>query len=417
MDNKKKNYAVIIFLIIVVAVVYWFYDKNQSFLPALLPPKSPEAVNPEANISAQDGGEVKSGNFTGMPLTIPANMRMQIFAKDLGTPRDLETDPNGNILVSIPSQGKIVRLIDADKNGQAEKTETLLFGLKRPHGLAVSGKYLFLAEEDKVTRYTWDESSTKITLDKKLIDLPTGGNHTTRSLLLLDNPEDQTGEDTDQLLISIGSSCNVCNESDWRRAAILVMNLDGSNQKLYASGLRNTVFMAQGPGGVWGTDMGRDLLGDNIPPEEMNIIEEGKDYGWPVCFGNNIHDTNFDKNTYIQSPCTDKAPPVVEMQAHSAPLGLAFVPEGFPKDWQYDLLVAFHGSWNRSVPTGYKIVRIKLNENSKHEGTEDFISGWLPGTNSKQAYGRPVDILLEVGGVGYISDDKAGIVYKIQYVK
>jgi len=237
--------------------------------------------------------------------------------------------------------------------------------------------------------------------------LPTqGGGHFTRTL--------KFGPD-DRLYVSIGSSCNVCVEKDERRAAIYTLNRDGSDFKKFASGLRNTVFFdwSYVDGRMWGTDMGRDLLGDDIPPDEINILEEGKNYGWPNCFGKNIHDTNFDKNVYIQDPCLDKTPPVVEMQAHSAPLGLAFVPEeGWPEDFWYDLIVAFHGSWNRSVPTGYKLVRIKLDAQGNYEGTEDFVTGWLQGNS---ALGRPVDILIQSGGTMFVSDDKAGVIYKISY--
>ncbi len=162
--------------------------------------------------------------------------------------------------------------------------------------------------------------------------------------------------------------------------------------------------------------MGRDLLGDNIPPDEINIIEEGKNYGWPICYGKNIHDDQFDKNTYIRNPCMEpfETPSSIDLQAHSAPLGLAFFPEeGWPEEYWHDLLVAYHGSWNRTEPTGYKIVRMRLDNEGKYEATEDFITGWLNGKN--EALGRPVDILIQPGGLMYISDDKAGVIYRITY--
>ena len=182
---------------------------------------------------------------------------------------------------------------------------------------------------------------------------------------------------------------------------------------------------------MWATEMGRDLLGDDIPPDEINIIEEGKNYGWPNCYGKNIHDDNFDKNTYIRNPCMEpfETGSHVDLQAHSAPLGLAFVPEwgidsnmcfegleaacggGFPDEYWNDLIVAYHGSWNRTNPTGYKLVRVKMDDYGNSIGVEDFITGWL---GPKGVLGRPVDVKFHNGAL-YVSDDKAGVIYKIEY--
>jgi glucose/arabinose dehydrogenase len=167
---------------------------------------------------------------------------------------------------------------------------------------------------------------------------------------------------------------------------------------------------------VWGTDNGRDLLGDDTPPDEVNILSAGKNYGWPICYGANVHDTDFDKNQYIRDPCADKTPPQIELHAHSAGLGLAFIPEeGWPEDMYNDLLVAYHGSWNRSQPTGYKVVRFNLDPTTRKPIGEpiDFLTGFLTTNNTNDAIGRPVGLLAEPGGVVYVSDDRAGAIYKI----
>ena len=166
---------------------------------------------------------------------------------------------------------------------------------------------------------------------------------------------------------------------------------------------------------MWGTEMGRDLLGDDIPPDEINILEEGKNYGWPVCYGKNIHDGEFDKRVYFRNPCMEpfETSSFIDVPAHSAPLGLAFVPKdaGWPEGYEHDLLVSYHGSWNRSVPTGYKIVRHKFDAEGNYEGVEDFIYGWFDGKN---VYGRPVGLLFDKEGKLYISDDRAGVIYLVE---
>ena len=361
-------------------------------------------------------------NSTDFPLKLPPGFRISIYAKNLGAPRVMAFDPAGNMLVSVPAQGKVVALLP-DKNGDglSDETRTIISGLNKPHGIASRENKIYIAEEDKVVAYDYDGRNLKLINPKKIVDLPSSGGHFTRTIMFMPSPND------DKLLISVGSSCNVCEEQDWRRAKILVANADGSSanwrMREFAKGLRNAVFMAIHPvtGKIWATEMGRDLLGDDIPPDEINIIEEGKNYGWPTCYGKNIHDTNFDKKTYIRNPCLEpfEKESHIDIPAHSAPLGLAF--------FKNDLLVAYHGSWNRSAPTGYKVVRHKFDENGNYLGVEDFISGWLETPPAGEALGRPVDILIEPaspdasrggpGGTMFISDDKAGVIYRVTYNK
>ncbi len=154
--------------------------------------------------------------------------------------------------------------------------------------------------------------------------------------------------------------------------------------------------------------MGRDFLGDDLPPDEINIVKDGKNYGWPVCYGNRVYDSQFGGET--PNFCLSSEPPVFEIQAHSAPLGLAFISSTqFPEEWQGDLLVSYHGSWNRTAPTGYKLVRLQV-EGEKIIQQTDFLSGFLQGN---RVIGRPVDLEFGHEGSLYLSDDKAGIIYRI----
>jgi glucose/arabinose dehydrogenase len=354
-------------------------------------------------------------NSADAPLRLPPGFSISLFAKGLGGPRVMVSDPSGTILVSIPSQGRVVALPDRDRDGVADRIVTVIKGLSRPHGMAFRCAplcKLYIAEENQVSVYSYDGKDFRAKKEKKIADLPQGSGHSTRTLLFLPRPSDS------RLLISVGSSCNVCSENDSRRAKILVAPAEGGNPGVFASGLRNAVFMAVHPKTkrVWATEMGRDLLGDDTPPDEINIIEQGRDYGWPFCFGKNIHDDDFDPGGAHICREPAAAPSHIDIPAHSAPLGLAFFPEeGWPKEFRNNLLVSFHGSWNRSEPAGYKIVRYRLDGEGRFLGVKDFVSGWL--TEDGISLGRPVDIMIRPDGTIFVSDDKAGVIYRITRTK
>ncbi|OFW57402.1 MAG: hypothetical protein A2W01_06940 [Candidatus Solincola sediminis] len=341
---------------------------------------------------------------------MPDGFSISIFADNLGSPRVIAWDPDGVMLVSVPSAGRIVALPDGNADGVADRQVTVVSGLNSPHGLAFhADNTLYIAETNQVAVYNYARGTFQATNKRKIIDLPGGGQHFTRTIMFRAPPNDN------ELLISVGSDCNVCYESDWRRAAVLVANSDGSAPRLFASGLRNSVFMAVHPktGDVWATENGRDNLGDDIPPDEINIIEDGNDYGWPTCYGKNIHDSNFDRNSYGGDPCAGKTPSHVDLQAHSAALGLAFFPEqGWSSDYALNLLVCYHGSWNRSIPTGYKVAMVRLDNDGNYRSTDDFITGWLQPNGG--VLGRPVDVSIRTDGSIYITDDRAGLVYLVK---
>ncbi|MBX4187585.1 MAG: PQQ-dependent sugar dehydrogenase [Candidatus Doudnabacteria bacterium] len=341
-------------------------------------------------------------NLSELGLSFPDGFKFEVISEHVPGARVMALGGDGNIWVSQTSEGKISKIIQ----GSPARVEEVMTGLKNPHGIAFDpsdAKILYYAEEIAISRVNIDNPATRT----KIADLPPGGRHVTRTIGF--GP-------SDKLYVSIGSTCNVCHEENEYHGKIFSLNKDGSNMEEEARGLRNAVFFnwSDLDGKMWATEMGRDGLGDELPPDEVNVIETGKNYGWPTCFGNNVHDNEFDKNTYIRNPCDEQfgeVPAKVDLPAHSAPLGIDFIPEeGWPEEYWYDAIVALHGSWDRSEPRGYKLIRIDLDDKGNYLGTYDFISGWL---KDGKINGRPVDILIQPGGTMYISDDHAGAVYKI----
>ena len=345
-------------------------------------------------------------------LKAPPGFHISIFAEEVDGARMMAFSPGGVLLVSESGEGKVVALPDPKHAGKAERTVNVLSGLNEPHGLTFYEGKLYVAENGKVRRYDWDEANLRASNSEPLADLPGSGGHSTRSLVFHGS----------KMYVSAGSSCNVCIEKDPRRAAVTEFNPDGSGQKIFAKGLRNAVGLAVNPktDTVWVTVNGRDWLGDNLPPEVvLDLGKDGGDAGWPYCYGDRVPDSKFTKPG--DNRCKNVIAPKVQMQAHSAPLGLAFY-EGseFPAEYRNNIFVAFHGSWNRSVPTGYKGVRVKLDDKGQPQGgAEDFITGWLaPGETKKGRWmGRPVGIVFGSDGAMYVSDDAAGVIYRVTYAK
>jgi glucose/arabinose dehydrogenase len=388
------------------AAYYW--QNLWGARPAILPP--PRDI--VKLLEEPEHPEGKGALPSSLPLKLPPGFAISIFAENLPGARVLALDPDGTLLVSLTSQGQVVALPDANRDGAADAVVTVLAGLSKPHGLAFGPgekARLYVAETERVAVYDYDPVRFTATNPQNIADLPPGGRHFTRSLLFLPGARDR------RLLIAVGSSCDACEEKDWRYAKILAVDPDGGDLETFASGLRNSVFMAVHPQSkhVWATEMGRDNLGDNLPPDEINIILEGRHYGWPYCYGKRLYD---DKTDPARDPefCKDTIPSFIDIPAHSAPLGLAFFPKEWPREFRHDLLVAFHGSWNRTEPTGYKVMRYKLDAAGNFIDVEDFITGWL---TPEGALGRPVDILITPEGVIFISDDKAGVVYRVVYEK
>jgi glucose/arabinose dehydrogenase len=340
-------------------------------------------------------------------LKLPPGFAITLFTRT-ESPRMMAFSPGGVLLATSESAGTVTAFPDPQRTGQASSPVNVLKDLNGPHGIAFHGKYLYIAEITRLVRYDWDEEHLRVSNPSEIAQLPPSlGGHLTRTILFANN----------RLYVSAGSSCNVCQENDPRRAAVSEMNEDGSQPRIFASGLRNSVGLAfnEKTGTIWATDNGRDWLGDNLPPDEINDLGAGGDFGWPYCYGNRIADTDFGGTP---ERCSSTIPPRVALQAHSAPLGLVFYTgKMFPAEYQGDLFVAFHGSWNRSVPTGYKVVRVKMDEHGEPTGVKDFITGWLPPGETRKGkwMGRPVGFAIAEDGSLYISDDGSGSIYRVTW--
>jgi glucose/arabinose dehydrogenase len=343
----------------------------------------------------------------GKELFAPEGFRISIYATGIKGARFFSFAPDGTMFVGSNTGDSIYAI--PNNNGSAGTPVVIEDNLNTPHSVYYYNGDLYLAEQIRVSVYRGIKSDGTYNSKEVLVDnLPggnklTGGGHTTRTVVI--------GPDN-KMYVSVGSSCNVCIEDDNRRAAIMRYNLDGTGGEIYASGLRNTVGFSFNDGKLWGLDMGRDQIGDDIPPEEVNIIEQGKNYGWPYCYGDKINNPEYkDKAEYCK---TQTQAPVLGLQAHYAPLGIAFENEAAMASWpsvfSSGFFGAMHGSWNRTVPTGYKVIWVDTKSSPMKE--YNFITGWLDGSG---AWGRPVGVGFDPAGNMYISDDKQNLIYKVQY--
>jgi glucose/arabinose dehydrogenase len=305
-------------------------------------------------------------------------------------------DEQGVLHASLTRAGRIVALPDRDRDGAADERVTVREGLDRPHGLAFRADWLYVAETGRVVRLRGSPGSLARGEPEVVVgDLPSGGGHFTRTLGF--------GPDG-AMYVSVGSSCNVCNESDARRAAIVRYAPDGSGERIYARGLRNAVGFTWRPGTseLWATNNGRDHLGDDLPPETLNEVRDGDDFGWPRCNNGRLPDPQFGG----PGACDGVAAPRAEFQAHAAPLGLAFYPDAS------SVIIALHGSWNRSVPVPPHLIQILLYDDGRAH-VEEFATGWQLGSGEASRWGRPVDVAAGPDGALYVSDDGAGAIYRL----
>jgi glucose/arabinose dehydrogenase len=337
-------------------------------------------------------------------LVVPAGLKVTYFARNLDGVRFMAVAPDGALYATQPSRGRVVRLPDANRDGIADSVVVVVTGLNQPHGLAFHKGMLYVAATDGVARVTLGADGTSSGSPVYVNRYSGGGGHWSRTIVF--------GADS-AMYVSVGSSCNLCIEQSPDRAAVLRFNEDGSGKRVFASGLRNAVGLAVEPqtGALWAAQNERDNLPPNhedLPPEEINILTDGGDYGWPYCYGDRVPNPEYDD----AGRCAKTIPPAAKLQAHSAPLGMTFLTRAtaLPEEYRSDLLVAYHGSWNRDTPTGAKVVRIHVSD-GKPGAVEDLVTGWQGADGSR--WGRPVDVVVASDGSVMISDDTGDAIYRL----
>jgi glucose/arabinose dehydrogenase len=355
------------------------------------------ACGPRPSVSGQtppDG--MVAQQVAGHTLFLRPGFKITVFASADGV-RNLVLGPGGAVYAALQGPGRVIRIAHADGDTVAGATADVATGLNGPFGIAFRGDTMYVGEQTKVTRFAPGSASGQTIVS----GLPSGG-HSTRTVVF--------GPDG-LMYVAVGSSCNICDESDKRRAAVTRFNADGSGEHLFSTGLRNSVGLAFNPstGELWATNNDRDNLGDDLPPEHLNILKDGKFYGWPNCYLPGKQNPE-----YASADCSTVEPPAITFQAHSAPLGITFYSGSAFPGYKGDAFLTYHGSWNRSIPTGAKVVHVKV-QNGKPVSIEDFVTGWLLPDGSK--WGRPVAVLALRDGSLLISDDQGGRIWRVSYGK
>jgi glucose/arabinose dehydrogenase len=353
------------------------------------------------------GIDAPSSSTVQSRFHLAEGFEVQLFAEGIPNARFMRFSPGGDLIVSQPRAGQLTHVFrDLDGDGRSDGHKVLIENLDRPHGFDFHDQHLYIGEGGAIARVgfleTGPDSIAVAGEPTRIVEgIPEGENHWSRTL--------RFGPD-DKIYLQVGSSCNVCEEEDPRRAAILRFNVDGSGAEIFASGLRNSVGFDWRPGTdeLYATDNGRDLLGDDYPPCELNRIERGGFYGFPVANGNRRPDPDFGEGQADRIEAS--IPPAHSFQAHTAPLGMTFVrhPQA-QESMRGAALVALHGSWNRSELSGYKVVSLHWDANGEIE-ERDFMTGF---NLDDDIIGRPVDIIEGPDGSFYLSDDYAGAIYRI----
>jgi glucose/arabinose dehydrogenase len=355
-------------------------------------------------------------------LRVPEGFRIDVWASGLGHPRMIEVAEDGTAYVTRRQEGDVLVLRDSDGDGRADQRSTFANNLSDVNGVALHNGWLYLASSMTIWRTPRERAAPQAVVS----GLPDGGQHGNRMV--------RFGPDR-LMYVSVGSSCNDCAEQNQlERATLQRFTPDGQNREFIANGLRNTIGFDWNPatGVLWGMDHGSDFRGDHTPPEELNRIEAGRNYGWPICYAERRVDemTNSPPQRMALKPgqaepigvplsrddyCAQTEPSVQTTQAHAAPMAMRFYAgRSFPAPYRDDAYIAMHGSWNRSDLAGYKVTRLRFDRSGEPRGFEDFVTGFVD-EQEAVVYGRPVGIAYTPDGAMLVTDDLNGAIYRIAY--
>tara|TARA_B100000949_G_scaffold3886_1_gene3398 strand:- start:5018 stop:6217 length:1200 start_codon:yes stop_codon:yes gene_type:complete len=370
-----------------------------------------ESQNEESTEEVAENTE-ETPEYTGdLPLdrlNLPDGFSIDVYAENIEGARSMAMGADGTLFVGTRNEGKVYALKDTDGDYRADETYTIASDLEQPNGVAFKDGALYVAAVSRMFKYSDIESQLNNPQEPELIydDYPTEFHHGWKYIAF--------GPDN-KLYVPVGAPCNICDSAtvDKRYASITRMDPDGSNREIVAHGVRNTVGFTWHPDTdeLWFTDNGRDMMGDDVPPGELNkLTEVGQHFGYPFCHGGTVKDPEYGD----QRPCSDFVPPVQPLGAHVAALGVKFGKGPmFPDSYTGQAFLAEHGSWNRSSKVGYRVTLVKL-ENGEAVSYEPFIDGWLD-EESQEAFGRPVDLLFLEDGSLLISDDEGNAIYRVTY--
>lgn len=348
-----------------------------------------------------------AGGYNGIHLDLiklPSGFKIDLYAADIPNARSMVMSPGGILFVGTRKAGKVYAVVDRDEDYRADDVITLFEGMNMPNGVAFHKGSLYVAEVNRILRFDNIENRLDSPPAPVVVNdtFPGDKHHGWKYIAF--------GPD-DRLYVPVGAPCNICEEEDPRYASIMRMAPDGSQLEIYTHGVRNTVGFDWHPqtGELWFTNNGRDWMGDDLPPDSLHRAPQiGLHFGFPYCHAGDVPDPEYGQ----KRSCDEFSTPALKLGAHVAPLGMKFyVGSMFPPPYRHQVFMAEHGSWNRSIPVGYRIT-LAVIENHRPVRYEIFAEGWLQG---QKAWGRPVDVLILKDGSLLVSDDRAGAIYRISY--
>ena len=365
-----------------------------------------QAKEDKKEVTAQEEIAEDSTRIPIERLNLPDGFKISLYAEGIDNARSMAMGDDGTLFVGNRRGKRVYAIQDTDGDYKADNIIVLDTTFQVPNGIAFRDGSLYVAEVNRLLRFDNIEANLNNPPEPVVVydDYPTEFHHGWKYIAF--------GPDG-KLYVPVGAPCNICESEDERFASITRMDPDGTNREIYARGVRNTVGFTWHPesGELWFTDNGRDMMGDDIPPCELNrVTEPGQHFGYPYCHGGTIKDPEFGE----KFPCDDFIPPAQNLGPHTAPLGIKFYTGNmFPEEYRGHAFIAEHGSWNRSSKIGYRITLVKVEDNQA-VSYETFLDGWLD-EPSQEVFGRPVDLLQLDDGSLLISDDYGNAIYRVSY--